>query len=189
MIEFAVMMPIVLVLVLFAVDVGRGFLAVVSLNNATRLAANYASLHPTAWTGAGNATYQAEYRDLVQVDFAGMGCVAPGPIPLPEFPSGTSLGSPVRVSYECNLSLVTPIFPLLNAVSSLFGGARFAEVDAIPVGGTSVFAVRGGVIDVAGGGGGGGGGGDACATTPRPVAAIGASPSRVDRRRHDGRLQ
>jgi PKD repeat protein len=133
-----------LFLIVIALDFGRSMLALVALNNATRLAANYASLHPTAWTGTSSqdATYRAEYASLVTDDFRGMGCPAPAPVPTPVFPNGTALGAPVSVVFRCDMPLITPL------VGNLFPSS------GVPIGAESVFLVRGGVINTAGGGGG-----------------------------------
>ena len=144
LVEFALILPLMMLLILIALDVGRAFLGYVALNNATRLAANYASLHPTAWSGTDpiDLSRQAEYASLVSDDFRGMGCPAPSPVPPPAFPSGTQLGSPAVVEFECDLPL---LFPGFQAFQAIFpdGALRIAA--------KSVFPVRGGVIVVAGG--------------------------------------
>ncbi len=48
--EFALTVPMVLLMILFGLDFGRVFLGWVALNSATREAANYAAMNPTAWT-------------------------------------------------------------------------------------------------------------------------------------------
>jgi len=53
--EFALTVPFALLMVLFGLDFGRVFLGWVSLNQATREAANYAAMNPTAWTLPYNA--------------------------------------------------------------------------------------------------------------------------------------
>ena len=46
LVEFALVLPMILLLMLIAIDFGRVFLGWVGLNNAARVAANYAALHP-----------------------------------------------------------------------------------------------------------------------------------------------
>src|SRR5438034_112287 len=54
LVEFALVLPVMLIVIMFGVDFGRAFLGWVNLQNASRLGANYASLHPDAnWGSAG----------------------------------------------------------------------------------------------------------------------------------------
>ena len=48
--EFALTVPLALLMILFGLDFGRVFLGWVSLNQAAREAANYAAMNPTAWS-------------------------------------------------------------------------------------------------------------------------------------------
>ena len=47
LVEFALVLPMILLLMLIAIDFGRVFLGWVGLNNAARVAANYAAMHPS----------------------------------------------------------------------------------------------------------------------------------------------
>ena len=51
MVEFALVIPLILLLMLIAIDFGRVFLGWVGLNNAARVAANYAAMHPARANG------------------------------------------------------------------------------------------------------------------------------------------
>ena len=157
LVEFALVLPVLLLIVLIGLDFGRSLLAWVGLNNSARIAANYASLHPDAWGSPGNATYRAQYADLVTNDFQNSGCAAPTPIPTPAFlyAGSTALGARASVSLPCDLPLVTPLI-----------GAFFPS--GVPITGGAVFAVRGGIIVGSGGGG------------SAPVAACSAAPANVD---------
>ena len=142
LVEFALVLPVLLLIVLIGLDFGRSFLACVGLNNAARIAANYASLHPDSWGTPGNATYKAEYARLVTNDFQNAGCTAPTQIPTPVFLDGgsTALLSRVSVSLPCHLPLVTPLI-----------GGFFPS--GVPITGGAVFAVRCGILAGTGGGG------------------------------------
>lgn len=131
--EFALTLPVVLLLVLFGLDFGRVFLGWVTLTNAVREAANYAAMNPTAWSTPQNLTVQAEYARLVSSETSGANCTMPATVPAPTFPSGTSLGSPARVSITCHFSLITPV------ISAIVG-------NSIAVTATSAFPVRSGLI-------------------------------------------
>ena len=132
--EFALTLPVILLLVLFGLDFGRVFLGWVTLTNAVREAANYAAMNPTAWGVTPNLTVQSEYQRLVAQEAAGANCALPNPAPEPTFPSGTSLGSPADVSITCHFTLITPL------ISSIVG-------NSIAVTASSAFPVRSGIID------------------------------------------
>ena len=59
MVEFALVLPVLLVLLMIATDFGRAYLGWVNLNRAAREAANYAAQNPRGWVGSGEAVIQA----------------------------------------------------------------------------------------------------------------------------------
>jgi Flp pilus assembly protein TadG len=132
--EFALTIPFVMLLVLFGVDFGRVFLGWLTLNNATREAANFAAMNPAAWTAPANLSVQAAYANLVHNEAAGVNCVLQSPVPDPSFPSGTGIGSPVVVKITCAFSLITPV------ISRLVGSP-------LNVSATAAFPIRSGIID------------------------------------------
>jgi Flp pilus assembly protein TadG len=148
--EFALTLPVVLLLVLFGLDFGRVFLGWVTLTNAVREGANYAAMNPAAWGAVPNLAVQAEYARLVTTEAAGANCTMPATVPDPTFPSGTTLGSPADVSITCRFSLITPV------ISSIVG-------NTIGVTASSAFPVRAGLIEGI--------------PTPAPTASPTASPS------------
>jgi Flp pilus assembly protein TadG len=133
LVEFAISLPVVLLMILFGVDFGRVFLGWVTLTNAVREAANFAALNPTAWTAPVNATIVAEYERLISTESAGSNCTLPTPIPDPTFPTGTDVGSPAVVAITCRFSLITPV------VGNILGSD-------IPVSASVAFPIRSGVI-------------------------------------------
>jgi PKD repeat protein len=155
LVEFTLVLPVLLLIVLGGIDMGRAYEAWIALNNAARVAANYASLHPEAWDSLKpNLDYQAEYRNLLWNDFQNSGCILPVPtIPDPAFPTGRDLGDEVIVTLDCEVPVMTPF------VSNVVGSQ-------IHVTAQSIFAVRGGLIS-----GGGSGGGS------QPVASFTLDPS------------
>src|SRR5262245_31080559 len=112
--EFALTLPMTLLMVLFGLDFGRVFLGWVALNSAARVAANYAAMNPTAWTVPYNLTVQAEYERLVETEATSINCSLESPISAPTFASGTSIGAPALVELTCGFSLVTPFIGLIT---------------------------------------------------------------------------
>jgi hypothetical protein len=131
--EFALTLPMALLMVLFGLDFGRVFLGWVALNNAAREAANYAAMNPDAWTIPYNLTVQAEYSRLVQTEATSINCTLVDPVPAPTFSSGTSIGAPASVTLTCAFHLITPLIGMLTG-------------NPIPVTASSAFPVRAGLI-------------------------------------------
>jgi hypothetical protein len=123
-----------LLLVLFGLDFGRVFLGWVALNSATREAANYAAMNPTAWSLPYNYAVQSEYARLIQTEASSINCVLESPVSAPVFSSGTGIGAPAKVELTCSFGLITPI------ISWILG-------NAIPVSADSAFPVRAGLIE------------------------------------------
>jgi hypothetical protein len=106
LVEFALVLPLILVLVLGAIDFGRAFFSWVELTNASRVGANYAATHPDAWA-LNNTTQKTEYATLVHD--SGIGDVCTISASDPTFPDGSrDLGNRARVDLTCNFSLVAP---------------------------------------------------------------------------------
>ena len=139
LVEFAIVVPILLLVLLFAVDFGRVYLGWVNLNNVARVGANFAALNPSAWQGSGDAALQARYRELMAKDARGINCTLPGSLPDPTFPDTTdryAVGKRVRVDLTCSFQLLTPF------ISSLVGDGA----GNIPVGASATFHIRSGAI-------------------------------------------
>jgi PKD repeat protein len=138
--EFALVAPILLLLMLIALDFGRLFLSYVTLNNVVRVAANYGSLNPDQFTGTPNtATYDA----IVAKETAGLNCdlqpVGGYDPPIPTYPAGTGLGKPSVSTMTCDFELWTPI------VGAFFNGGT------LPMTAEAQFTVRTGAIANIGG--------------------------------------
>ena len=132
--EFALTVPMVLLMILFGLDFGRVFLGWVALNSATREAANYAAMNPTAWTIPYNLVVVAEYERLVETEASNINCRLVSPIPDPTFPDGKGIGAPANVSLTCQFDLITPFIALITG-------------NPIPVSASSAFPVRAGLIE------------------------------------------
>jgi hypothetical protein len=138
-VEFAISIPVVLLMLLFGIDFGRVFLGWVTLNNTVREAANYAALHPTAWGTPAAASSHPEYVRLIGAEALGINCSMPATVPPPTFPNGTDIGSPAVVSITCRFSLITPVIGrILGSPISVSSSASFpirsGVIAGIPVG-------------------------------------------------------
>jgi hypothetical protein len=132
--EFALTVPMALLMVLFGLDFGRVFLGWVSLHQAAREAANYAAINPTAWTLPYNLEVQAEYERLVTTEASNINCTLVAPIAAPTFADGTAIGAPATVELRCQFNLITPFIGMLTG-------------DPIPVSASSAFPIRSGYIE------------------------------------------
>lgn len=158
-VELALILPVLLLLLLAAIDLGRIYLGWVNLQNMARIAANYAANHASAWEPpitADDLAAQQRYEDLLRNDAKAINCVLPSPLPQPAFPAGTDLSDPAEVRLACQFQVITPV------ISHIVGGQ-------VLVGASAVFPVKQGVVGGAGGGGG--------PVVPAPVAEFVASPS------------
>jgi hypothetical protein len=128
MVEFVMVLPILALLLVMAVDFGRVFFGWVALQNASRIAADFAANHPDAWPS--DATDRARYQAVVTGDLEAINCDRPpGPVPDPTFPSGKETGDPAIVHLDCTFPLITPL------AQSVLGGP-------VPVSAESIFPVN-----------------------------------------------
>jgi hypothetical protein len=119
LVELALVLPVLLLIVVVAIDFGRVFFGYVTLTNATRIGANYAASHPTAWGTPGNAAEQDEYDELILRDTDVANCdLVGGTPPDPTFTDGsdtatpdseTDVGDRVDVGLSCTFRPLTPI--------------------------------------------------------------------------------
>jgi hypothetical protein len=146
--EFALILPLLALVLLMVIDFGRLYQQWITLNNVAKIGANYAALHPDGWEGGGDATVQATYQALMRKDLLGGACDVPGAFPDPTFPDAApntySVGGKARVELQCDFPLITPI------LNNIFPG------QAVGMGASAQFTIRGGAINgiaVSGGGG------------------------------------
>jgi PKD repeat protein len=134
-VEFAIVAPVLLLLLLITLDFGRMFLSYVTLNNTVRVAANYAALNPSDFTGTLNL---ATYNSIVNRESSSLNCPlrADGggnTPPIPTYPGGTGLGKQAVVQMTCDFS---PLTPLIGAIVG----------NSFPISAESQFPVRTGAI-------------------------------------------
>ena len=137
MVEFALVLPILALLLVLAVDFGRVFFGWVSITNAARIGADYAAQYPDAWDDD-DAVRIATFERLIRDNNGGC---AIGTIPDPTFSDGArESGDHVDVSLTCTLGMITPL-------SAVIVG------DTVTIAAQSTFPIRAG--DFVGPGGGG----------------------------------
>lgn len=137
LVEFALILPLLALLLVMAIDFGRVFFGWVALHNATRIASDYAARTADSWPAPNGGSIGAQardrYYDLVISDLTSINC-SPDPavdaawtngdIPAPTFlnPDGSSTGDTKEpgdhayVMLDCSFGLVTPLAEML------FGG-------------------------------------------------------------------
>ncbi|MFN2417744.1 MAG: TadE/TadG family type IV pilus assembly protein [Candidatus Limnocylindria bacterium] len=142
MVEFALILPLLVLLLVMAIDFGRVFFGWVALHNAARIAADHASRGADAWptaTGPNEETHRDAYLDLVIADLSAINCTPPAaPDPIPTDTNGmwddedvpdpsfvSVVGNPLDskepgdhavVNLRCSFDLITPL------ASSILGG-------------------------------------------------------------------
>ena len=119
-VEFALILPVLLLLGLIAVDFGRIYLGYINLQNMARIAANFAANNPNAWI-PGDLTGPAKiakYQNQILADAAATNCVLNPATPVsPTFTDtdgngdAHGLGDKASVSLTCRFSVITPIIP------------------------------------------------------------------------------
>jgi hypothetical protein len=137
LVEFALILPIVVLVLLLAIDFGRVFYGWVGLQNGARIAANYAAQHPDGWQGAGDPTTQADYASRLADDMEGV-CGATYGDALAwsddDADGDYEVGEYVTAETTCEFPLITPL------VEGIFGGP-------VPLRASATFTVRVGQFD------------------------------------------
>lgn len=140
LVEFAVVLPLLMMLLLMAIDFGRVFFGWVGLQNAARIGANYAAMYSEADWADTDDPKREDYIARIGADAGGINCTLPDPLPMPSFPGGTDVGNDAVVSLTCDFSLVTPF---IGAITG----------DPIQLSATSIFPIRSGIVGSEGSGG------------------------------------
>jgi hypothetical protein len=132
----AIILPLLVLLLVMALDAGRLFFGWVALQNASRIGADYAAIYADAWKGNPDPANLQNKRDayalLVSGDLQSLGCQG-NPVPDPNFdPDGDGTedfedGALVRVDLACDFDLLTPLAEsFLGAPVTLHGRSDFA---------------------------------------------------------------
>ncbi len=149
MVEFALILPLLVLFLLLAIDFGRVFFGTVALTNAARIGANEVAFNPQAWVAPGNASLKALYRQQVVNDMNAIGCQPVGKaartawttadVPDPTFRNaiGTAdaheFGDFAVVTLRCEFSFLTPLVGLIVS-------------NPLPVGTKAEFPIKAGEI-------------------------------------------
>lgn len=154
LVEFALVLPIIMMLTLTALDFGRVYLGYINLQNMARIAANYAANNPTAWTVSTDPVVQAnrvvaktKYQKEVLADAAASNCNLPlvagvQTAPAPTFTDADGDGTPeigdiASVGISCTFGVITPV------ISNIVGGS-------VQVSAASKFPVKSGMTAASG---------------------------------------
>jgi hypothetical protein len=130
LVEFALVLPILAIMLLMAIDLGRLFFGWVAVQNMARIGASYAASYPSATWGAGST-----YQDALDADASTINCDRPTTWPAPVFINGggTQIGDEVQVSLTCAFH---PLTPLISAFTG----------DPINLGASVVYQIKAGII-------------------------------------------
>ena len=131
LVEFALVLPVLLLLMLITLDFGRVFMGWVTLNNAARIAANYAASYAG---GQGlNSAQLADFQLLVTHETSGIDCTLQA-VPNPTYnPTTPTVGGRASVNLGCKFQFITPL------VGAAFPGG-------LQVSASSNFPIRSGVL-------------------------------------------
>jgi PKD repeat protein len=149
LVEFALMVPLILLLTMIALDFGRVYLGYINLQNMTRVAANFAANNPDAWA-ENNTEVKAQYQNQIALDAEATNCQLPGgTAPAPTFTDvdgdgvATGLGDNATVGLTCTFGVITPF------VSNIVGSNLNVSTEVVfPVkSGMSGTAATGGCVD------------------------------------------
>jgi len=108
-VEFALILPVLLLLVMMALDLGRVFMAAVTINNTARVGARFAAAYPEAWGAPPDLPRQADYLARIAAEWADIDCDKQTPVPDPVFTGSMVIGQPVTVTLTCTFHVLTPI--------------------------------------------------------------------------------
>ncbi len=112
MVEFALILPLVVLLLVMAIDFGRVFFGWVALHNAVRIGADFAANNREYWDAmpAAFEDQRQQYEDLIENDLQSLNCELPSPDPVPEpVFSGFEDGDLVQAEVSCSFGLLTPL--------------------------------------------------------------------------------
>lgn len=146
-VEFALLAPVLLLILLFAIDFGRALYGWVVLQNSSRIAANFASYNPEGWRD-NDAAIKASYQGQIDDDLQAVAYCPLSMAPDPVFSDGPDtavaggppdttydVGDTVKVSLTCDFAPLTPIITFITG-------------STVELGASSEFRIRAG--DIAG---------------------------------------
>jgi PKD repeat protein len=149
LVEFALVLPILMMLTLTALDFGRVYLGYINLQNMARIAANFAANNPDAWTASADPAVttarqatRLKYQNQILGDASATNCNLPlvagvRTAPNPTFTDANANGAPeigdtAKVGISCTFGVITPV------IANVVGGS-------IQVSAASTFPVKSGM--------------------------------------------
>ena len=149
LVEMALITPVLILILLFAIDFGRAFYSWIILQNASRIGANFAGLNSQAWeSNPDNAAVVAQYEALIEDDLDNIACELPsGPPPPPTFSdsaadsssSGQTADTAYNVGDRATVGLDCIFRPLTPVISGIVG-------TGVQLSASSEFRVRAGTV-------------------------------------------
>jgi hypothetical protein len=149
LVEFALILPVIMLLMLITIDFGRALYGWVVLQNSARIAANFAGLNPDGWRPpAGNAVVKGQYGVEVLNDLAAANCdhANAANVPSPVFVDGPDIADPdgppdtaYDVGDSVKVSLVCTFHPITPIISAILG-------NNVQLGASSEFRIRTGDV-------------------------------------------
>lgn len=122
LVEFALALPVLLLIVLVTLDFGRALYGWIIVQNSARIAANFAGANADGWRGSGDPDVVAEYEVQIERDLNTANCQAASTPPSPVFTDGPDtavgggypdtdydVGDTVVVDLTCTFRPITPI--------------------------------------------------------------------------------
>jgi TadE-like protein len=136
LVEFALLAPVLALILLICIDAGRLFYGHVAIHNAARIASNYAATHADAWPAS--LTEQAEYRAQIARDTPSLDCDQ-GAVPDPVF---APPGAPPRSAgdgHTATVTLTCVFHPLTPIIGDILG-------NSVTLTATDTFPIRSGLL-------------------------------------------
>jgi hypothetical protein len=147
LVEFAIILPLLVLLLVMAVDFGRVFFGWVALQNGARIAADFAARAAESWPED-----QAVYRNLVISDLTAINCAPPpafdadgdgewdaADVPDPVFldvdanTETTNDGDHAWVELGCRFDLLTPLASAITGNPVALGAEAFFPINGVLV--------------------------------------------------------
>jgi hypothetical protein len=147
LVEFAIILPLLALLLVMAIDFGRVFFGWVALHNTARIGADWAAQTADSWPSTsdpGSEQNRLDYQTLMASDLAASNCEYVTPLPQPTFSDGDNppdgetqdWGDLARVDLECQFGLITPL-----AENVLGGPVTIRATSTFMIHGTTVGSV------------------------------------------------
>lgn len=147
MVEFAILLPLLALLLVMAIDFGRVFFGWVALQNTARIGADWAAVTALSWPSTGDpgsVQNREDYQTFMMNDLESSNCEYATPLPPPTFADGDDppdgenheWGDLATVELECEFGLITPL-----AETVLGGPVTLRATSTFMIHGTTVASI------------------------------------------------